>query len=417
MRINVVLNNPFVTDSRSWKIARSAAAAGHETTVLARTGPDLPAREERDGFTILRLEQPRVLGWLPVATLSGGGDDRSARSLPARARRVMRESAGRVTQAARYLVVNRAWANAWSTVTPPADIWQSEGLVTLPLTIALARRHGGRVVYDSRDIHVESGRFARLPGPWRSILRAQERRWVQRCDAMVTVSDVYADALHRTLGVRAAAIVMNCPPLWSPPDPRPRRFHEELGLGEELRVVLYLGQVAPGRGVEELVEAIGYVDRAVLVVAGWGSRYEAIRLLAASSPNRDRVFLVPGVDPGEIPLVTASADVAAMPVHGTTLNHRLNTPTKLFDALGAGTPVVASDLPAMAAIVLASGAGVVCDPSDPADIARAIRDVVDAPPERRRAFQQAGLRAARERYNWEQQAAILLRLYELLVTP
>ena len=78
-----------------------------------------------------------------------------------------------------------------------------------------------------------------------------------------------------------------------------------------------------------------------------------------------------------------------MPVEGDTLNHRLNTPTKLFDAMGAGVPVVASDLPGMAPIVRATGCGELCDPDDPADIARAIGAIIDAPPERRAAYREA----------------------------
>ena len=41
----------------------------------------------------------------------------------------------------------------------------------------------------------------------------------------------------------------------------------------------------------------------------------------------------------------AAADVVAMPIQPSTLNHRLTTPNKLFEALAAGVPVVASDLP------------------------------------------------------------------------
>jgi glycosyltransferase involved in cell wall biosynthesis len=294
-RINLLLNNPFLTDSRSWKIARSSAQAGHAVTVLARGGDGLPDREEREGFTVLRLTPPVRLAWLPAPTLTSGDTGTGRGGLVRRARSAVRESVGRVAQVARYLLAARSWAGAWSGVAPPADIWQSEGLVTLPVTLELARRHGGRVVYDSRDVHVESGRFARLPGPWRRLLRVRERSWVRRCDALVTVSEPYADVLERTLRRRPDAIVMNCPPLWIPPDPPPRILHEELGLDAGQRIVLYLGQVAPGRGVEQLVEAIGRVERAVLVVAGWGSSYDAVREAAGSGPAADRVRFMPGV--------------------------------------------------------------------------------------------------------------------------
>jgi glycosyltransferase involved in cell wall biosynthesis len=264
-------------------------------------------------------------------------------------------------------------------------------------------------------VHVESAGFATLPGPWRRLLALRERRWARRCDGVITVSEPYAEALEQAFGRPVDAIIRNCPPRWSPPDPPARILHEQLALEESFRIVLYLGQVAPGRGVEELVEAIGLVDQAVLVVAGFGASYERCRRLAASRPHAERIHFLPGVPPSEIGPVNAAADVAAMPVQPTTLNHRYNTPTKLFDAIGAGVPVVAADLPGMAPIVGSTGCGVLCDPTDPTDIARAIRSVIDAPPDRRRELREACLRAARETYNWEAQLERLLGLYGRLL--
>src|SRR4029077_16246732 len=96
-----------------------------------------------------------------------------------------------------------------------------------------------------------------------------------------------------------------------------------------------------------------------------------------------RIRCLAPVPPDELPRLTAAADVALMPIQPSTLNHRLTTPTRLFDALGAGLPVVASDLPGMAEIVRETGCGVLCDPTSPADIARAVREVLDAPDDRR----------------------------------
>ncbi|HET7678349.1 MAG TPA: glycosyltransferase [Candidatus Limnocylindrales bacterium] len=411
-RLVLLLNNPFLTDSRSWKIARSASAAGWSVTVVARGGPDLPVTEERDGFRVLRVPQPAAPRWLPAPPLP----DPTAAGLRGPAGYV-RDSLGRGLQALRYLALTRRWARDIERAAPDGDLWQAEGLVTLPVALALARVRGGRVVYDSRDVHVESGRFARLPPPWKELLRRRERAWVARADAWITVSEPYARVLERFLGRPPAAIVMNCPPAWQRPEPPEPLFHRALGLAPDTRVVLYLGQVVAHRGLEELFAAIGLVERAVLAVVGVGGGLEHYRALAASLPHAERIHFLPGVAPEAIPAWTAAADVSAMPVRGSTLNHRLNTPTKLFDAMGAGTPVVASDLPGMAAIVRQTGCGVLCDPSDPQDIARAIRDIVDASPERRAAYREACLRAARERYGWERQAGTLLALYGRLVPP
>ena len=120
---------------------------------------------------------------------------------------------------------------------------------------------------------------------------------------------------------------------------------------------------------------------------------------------------MPAAPPAEIPSWTASADVAVIPIQPSTLNHRLTTPTRLFDAMGAGVPVVAADLPGMAGIVRETGIGVLVDPTSPVAIAAGIREILEAPPERRAAYRDACLAAARGPYAWERGVERLLALY------
>ena len=216
---------------------------------------------------------------------------------------------------------------------------------------------------------------------------------------------------------RKPVIVWNGPSDFEPPDPPQRLWHERLGLAPDQRVVLYLGLVMAGRGIAELCRAMAEVPGAVLVVAGFGVDYERYKAEAAALPHADRIVFPGGVPPTEILPLIAAADVSAMPVQGDTLNHRLNTPTKLFDAMGAGVPVVASDLPGMAPIVRDTGCGELCDPDDPADIARALRAILEASPERRAAYREACLAAARGTYSWGRQASTLLDLYAGLRVP
>jgi glycosyltransferase involved in cell wall biosynthesis len=314
--------------------------------------------------------------------------------------------------------MSRAWSRAIAERVEPVDVWQAESIITLSLAVALRRRFGGLVVYDANDIDSEAGRMARLPGPWRQLLRRHERRLARSADAVVTVSDPYAQVLGRILGrsvdavVRNAAIVEGAERAATAADvARGDRFAVQLALDPDHRVILYMGQVMRGRGLRQLFEAIALIDEADLVVAGFGPDYERYHTIASALPHTDRIHFAGSVTPGEIPAWTASADVSVMPVQPDTLNHRLNTPTKLYDAIGVGVPVVASDLPGISPIVNATGIGVLCDPADPVDIARAIKAIIDAPDEQRLDLRMRCLDAARSRYSWDHQVQELLTVY------
>jgi glycosyltransferase involved in cell wall biosynthesis len=400
-------------------MARSLAARGHSVTIVARRGPGLPDEEAIDGARVLRLPEPRVgrMGAprLPGGTANGVGSDPASRGIADRAWRravaAVRETVGRVMQGLRYLRLTRAAASQIARVVEPPDIWQAEGLIQLPIALRLRDRLGGAVVYDIRDLEVRSARFARLPAFWQRRLIDRERTWARAADAIVTANEPYAAVIEAEIG-RKPEVVWNGP---IEADPSPSRVAREvLGIPDEHAIALTLGKLAPNRGLPELCQAVGLVPGVALVLVGDGPLRDEICALAAGLPWSDRIHFHPAVAPDQIPAWTRSADVVVMPIQGATENHRLTTPTRLFDALGAGVPVVASNLPGMAAIVAETGCGVLCDPSDPGSIGVALRDVLEASPEQRAAFSAGALAAASGRFGWTRQVDTLEGVYRAI---
>ncbi len=115
------------------------------------------------------------------------------------------------------------------------------------------------------------------------------------------------------------------------------------------------------RGTEQAMDAILDVPDAVLVLLGYGSLRDTLVARVADPPYAGCVFVMPPVPPSELLEWTASSDVMVMAIQPTTLNHRYTTPQKLFEALAAGVPIVASDLPGMADVINATQTGVTCD--------------------------------------------------------
>ena len=176
--------------------------------------------------------------------------------------------------------------------------------------------------------------------------------------------------------------------------------------------MLYQGGLAPDRGIEELIAALDELTGNIhLCLLGYGPLEAAFADEARRDAHRGRLHVLPAVPPTELLDWVASADIVAMPIQPSTLNHRLTTPNKLFEAMAAGVPVVASDLPGMAPIVAETGCGIVCDPTDPASIAAAIRSIFGMSAKERDAMSRRALAAAAGPYSWQAQVEVLLDEY------
>jgi glycosyltransferase involved in cell wall biosynthesis len=415
-RCVLVLPSTAEFDSRTYRIASTLSRRGHDVTVMARLGPGLaPSEDHPGGYRIVRV---------PVSTVAG---------LPGPIRRLMEvvrrrspapkapRSRGDETAPARRpggidrlvaIALNvRAQRLATHVAAPRADLVHAMAYMGIPIGLDLARRDGAPVLYDARDIYVDAANLARLPQPARRLFARIERGWARRATRVMTVNVPYAEVMAARFGVPLPLVVMNCAYRREPDASRPRRFHERLGLDPQARVVLYQGGFSRDRGIEQLIEAIPTLPGAVLVLLGYGPLQAQLDARAAEPGLAGRLHVLPAVPPSELLDWVASADIVAMPIQPTTLNHRLTTPNKLFEAMAAGVPVIASDLPGMAGIVRATGCGVLVDPTDSGAIAAAARDLLELPPAARDAIGRRGLEAHLAEYNWETQAAILLAEY------
>ena len=413
-RAVLLVANSAAPYSRGLRVARSLAAAGWEVEIAAVAADDAPL-EERDGDVLIRRYRPsgRWVRWAerPKAVAS-----------KRRLRRIPALLLDRFRKAAFWPLPVRGW---WSTLRrelPPADVYHAFGILTIAVAHDLAadaRRRGraGRVIYDVIDVILDSNNYSNVPAPILATYRFRERRWVHRADAVVTVNDPIADHIERIWSLPARpTILLNCQPRWQPPDPRPDLIREATGVPAGRRIVLFLGRLGRERGLEEAAEAVLAVDVAALVMLGFGPWADQLRERDREPRFQGRHFTLPAVHPDDVPAWTASADVSIIAVPANSLNQRLSTPNKFWESLTAGTPVVVGrDLEVMRGIVERDRLGAIADPSDPADLARGLREVLDQPPTELAAMRERALTVTREHYNWETAVIDYLALADRLV--
>ncbi len=205
-------------------------------------------------------------------------------------------------------------------------------------------------------------------------------------------------------GVDAARFAAAAGP---PEAPARRRWRDRLG-----RYVLAVGGIEPRKGSVELLDAFALLRRACpdvrLVVAGgetlfdyrpYRARWEA----RAAELGLDPVVLGP-VGHDELPPLVAAAAVFAFP------STREGFGLAAMEALAAGVPVVASDLPVMREVF----GGAAAFAAGPEAFAAGLRDALaaGAGPRRRAAGQ-----ALAARYTWAGAAARHLALYRAIAAP
>jgi glycosyltransferase involved in cell wall biosynthesis len=397
------------------KEAATLHGAGHEVTIVGRTRPGTAhavEREPRDGFEIVRVPMPRWRRWWRWLRAPS-----RLWSIIRRRRAAPGERMDALDWLAMWQFGTLGWAQAAAREAGAAEVYHGHDLTGLPAAVFAQRLHpGARLVYDSHELYLESPAVAGRPGWAVARLDRREREWSAKADALVTVNVAIADVLRERLRIRRVVVVHNCPPRPLTAIDGADRIRRATGIPESAPVIVSHGGFRPGRGMEQLAKVMlePGLERAHLALLGFGPLRDSLVALAAEPRFGGRVHVIGPVAPDEVVGWVASADVEAVPFRLTPRNHYLSTPNKLFEALTAGVPVVMSDAPGVRAVVIDDPdgpLGAMCDPTDPADIARAISSILDLPADARDDLRERCRRAARERWNWETESARLVELY------
>ncbi len=409
----VLVGNAAAPYSRGLRVARSLASEGYDVEIAAVGRPDLPV-EESEGPVRLRRYRPtgpwaRFTAERPPTSRRGAGRIADLGDLALK-------GIGWPAQA-------RGWWAALGSELAPADLYHACGMLAVPVAIEMARRarragRTGRVVYDVTDAILDSNNVERVPGPLLTWYRARERRWARRADLVVTVNGSLAAHLARRWDLPPPLVLLNCQPRWAPPEPRPDLIRAAVGLPAERRIVLFLGRLGPGRGLDEAAEAVLRLPDAALVVLGFGAWAERLRDRDRDPRFVGRHVTLPPVHPDDVPAWTASADASIVAVPADSLNQRLSSPNKFWESLTAGTPIVVGrDLEVMRTIVESGRIGATADPADPTDLARALATILDQPPAAYEAMRSRALWLAADHYNWETAIGPYLAAVRDLVPP
>jgi glycosyltransferase involved in cell wall biosynthesis len=288
-----------------------------------------------------------------------------------------------------------------------AEVYHLHDPELIPL-IPVLRSRGARVIYDAHeDLAAQILEKEYIPRRVRPAVAALGRLLCLLADRTASHIVAASPKVAESFREGHVTVVRNYPeqmPETAGTTPYEQRAH----------LVVYTGGLTRARGVEQMVDAMEH--------AGLPDDWR-LRLVGPHSPDDyvDRLRRRPGwdlveyrgaVSPREARRLTSACRIglAVLQPIGQYVDV---LPTKLFEYMSLGIPVVAADYPLCREVVEGSKCGLVVDPTDPHAIGKAIAELA-ADPEQAAAMGQRGKEQVAQRYSWAVEEKALLSVYARL---
>lgn len=290
-----------------------------------------------------------------------------------------------------------------------ADVYHLHDPELIPIGVKL-KQLGKRVIFDSHEDYPADIRdkpyinyFARTIVS--KIYQIYERLSLKKFDAVIGATPLIKDKLS-TINVNTVNI-NNYPIIGE------LMFDLVGNWSSRQHQVCYVGAISRFRGICELVHALEFSTTNTRLQLG-GKFGEAeveseIKEYAGWQYVDELGFL-----DREAVSVMLSRCMAGLVTFHPLSNHVNAQPNKMFEYMSAGIPVIASNFPFWKEIIEGNACGLCVDPLDPKAIAEAI-DFIIKNPDRAKQMGENGKLAVQARYNWDIEAANLLKLYAKLL--
>ncbi len=266
-----------------------------------------------------------------------------------------------------------------------------------------------KLYYDSHEYFTEVPELINRPRVqkiWEGI-----EAWIfPKVESVYTVNHSISK-LYKEKYKKEVKVIRNISPLWSPGHLKSKL---ELGLPEDKKLIIIQGAgINIDRGAEEAVEAMNYMDDAVLMIVGDGDVVVQLKEYVHEHLLSAKVLFFDRKPYQEMMNYTFHADIGLTLDKPTNLNYRYSLPNKVFDYIHAGTPIIATDLVEISDIIQRYDVGRIITDFTPKNLAKMISSLLADSPLLDQL--KANCLKTKEIENWEKETELLKEIYPKIV--
>lgn len=288
-----------------------------------------------------------------------------------------------------------------------SDLLFSNDLDTLLPNVIASKLKRKPLIYDSHEFFTEVPELTARPKVQR-VWKAIEKLLLPKRRNTLTVNRSIANLYKKEYGVEMK-VLRNIPQLV---EFAHQATKAELGLPTDKKLIILQGSgINMHRGAEESVEAMRYLDDAVLLILGSGDVIPNLKQLVQQYSLQERVIFKGRMPYDKMMAHTRLSDLGLSLDKDTNINYRFSLPNKLFDYIHAGIPVLGSDLVEVKRIIQDHGVGEIATSFDPENLAKQIQHMLVSP--KTSEWKQNAINA-RAGLNWEKETEVLANMIDEL---
>lgn len=290
-----------------------------------------------------------------------------------------------------------------------AEIYHFHDPELLPIGVLLKLFTRKKVIYDIHENYPEDIKLKQwIPKGLRPVVAkiyaTLEKVMSKFLDGVIVVNGIIEDRFDDEKAIQ----IRNYPILYTDYSNAKKGENNEV-------VVIYPGNLNKVRGIYELVKSLEYIDtdkKIKLVLYGKfaSSKFEEeIRDLKGFS----RVDYRGIVDHHTVWDNLMKSDIGVILFHPSS--HSIGAlPNKIFEYMSAGLPVISSNFSFWEDIVIGNNCGVMVDPQNSEEVAKAIEYLAENP-KLRKQMGINGREAVLKKYTWENEGKRLVAFYEKIL--
>lgn len=290
-------------------------------------------------------------------------------------------------------------------ISKKVECLNCHSLPVLPLSVLLKAWKRCVLVYDTHELETETNG---LTGFRQLLAKHVELTLIRYADAVCVVSSSIAAWYKSAYKLKNVWAVHNMPPLVLSEPERTGLLRASIGLQDsDALLYIYQGVLAPGRGVELLLEVFsGMCGPSHLVFMGYGTLENVIRDAAKTN---NHIHFVPAVSPDMVKDYTVDADIGFALMENNSLSNFFSAPNKLYEYIAYGVVPIVSDFPDMAQIVDEADCGWKVQPNF-----AALTELIKGIDKQTLQNKRCNTLRHRSVYSWENTEVSMLQMYDSL---